>query len=414
MFITCELGPLEQFDRDSPPKTCVYSPDYGRLVRRNAEQALAALKDIRRLYNVFPYQDEPFHAGPKSFGYNARGQGGVQETLWLRLAARHRFDPQRSAAMARRDQLPLRLFSRRLAPDCTRRSRKSIPDFKVVLTHDSHNTLGGGCGSNAELAVDDVFHWGGDFADMFVFDIYPYMMFDFRFGEPSPAAQAAHQPDALLLRPDAEPDAGLRQGVGLLGGDLQSRLVQGFPGPRAAGEVLVGARDERHGRGPGRGLPVDRVRIPADARHWESFGEGLRLIQRAGGRLLGMPKLKARACMLFPRTQMSRCRKSISTSACPTNCSSRAFGELDILHEEQVKDDRLDGYQVLVLFDVTLLPADVAKRIASFVEHGGVVIADCVPQCNAYKQPMTVMEELFGVTKAKTDRVRRTGHWVPG
>ncbi len=58
----------------------------------------------------------------------------------------------------------------------------------------------------------------------------------------------------------------------------------------------------------------------------------------------------------------------------------RAFGELDILHEEQIKDDRLDGYQVLVLFDVTLLPAEVARRIASFVEHGGVVIADCVPQ----------------------------------
>ena len=34
----------------------------------------------------------------------------------------------------------------------------------------------------------------------------------------------------------------------------------------------------------------------------------------------------------------------------------RAFGELDILHEEQVTDDALDGYQVLVLFDVKLLP----------------------------------------------------------
>ncbi len=26
---------------------------------------------------------------------------------------------------------------------------------------------------------------------------------------------------------------------------------------------------------------------------------------------------------------------------------------------------------------------------------------------------MTVMEELFGVKRAKTDRIRRTGHWVP-
>ena len=41
-----------------------------------------------------------------------------------------------------------------------------------------------GYSSHSELAIDDVFHWGGDFADMFIFDIYPYMMFDFRFGEP--------------------------------------------------------------------------------------------------------------------------------------------------------------------------------------------------------------------------------------
>ena len=31
----------------------------------------------------------------------------------------------------------------------------------------------------------DVFHWGGDFVDMFLYDIYPYTMFDYRYGEPS-------------------------------------------------------------------------------------------------------------------------------------------------------------------------------------------------------------------------------------
>jgi hypothetical protein len=66
-----------------------------------------------------------------------------------------------------------------------------------------------------------------------------------------------------------------------------------------------------------------------------------------------------------------------------------------------------------VLFDVALLPADIARRIAAFVKNGGVVIADCVPGVDAYKEPMTVMEELFGVNNAQTNRVRRTGHWVP-
>ena len=54
MFITYQLGPLEQFDRESPPKTCVYSPEYARLVRRNAEQALAALKGISAIVQRVP------------------------------------------------------------------------------------------------------------------------------------------------------------------------------------------------------------------------------------------------------------------------------------------------------------------------------------------------------------------------
>jgi len=153
--------------------------------------------------------------------------------------------------------------------------------------------------------------------------------------------------------------------------------------------------------------------VPTDARHWESFGEGLRLIQRAGGRLPAAPKLKARACMLFPRTQIVQVQEEYFNVGLSYELFLRAFGELDILHEEQIKDDRLDGYQVLVLFDVTMLPAEVARRIASFVARGGIVIADCVPQLDAFKQPMTVMPELFGVERAKTDRIRRTGHWVP-
>jgi hypothetical protein len=49
----------------------------------------------------------------------------------------------------------------------------------------------------------------------------------------------------------------------------------------------------------------------------------------------------------------------------------------------------------------------------SFVNSGGVVIADCMPRQDAYRRPMTVMADLFGVKNAKTDRIRRFGHWVP-
>ena len=120
--------------------------------------------------------------------------------------------------------------------------------------------------------------------------------------------------------------------------------------------------------------------VPTDARHWQSFGEGLRLIQRAGPRLHGMPKVKAHRLHALPAaTQTVQMQEEYFNVGLSYELFLRAFGELDILHEEQIKDDRLDGYRVLVLFDVTLLPAEVARRIASFVEHGGVVITVACP-----------------------------------
>ena len=57
----------------------------------------------------------------------------------------------------------------------------------------------------------------------------------------------------------------------------------------------------------------------------------------------------------------------------------RAFGEMDIIHEEQLTDEKMNGYDILVLADVKMLPAQAAVCIDRFVRRGGMVIADCVP-----------------------------------
>jgi hypothetical protein len=90
----------------------------------------------------------------------------------------------------------------------------------------------------------------------------------------------------------------------------------------------------------------------------------------------------------------------------------RAFGELDIIHEEQLGPE-MNGYNILVLADVKMLPEKAAKDIEEFVKNGGIVIADCVPQMDACFQPLTGMRELFGVSAASTDRVVQKGQWVP-
>jgi len=412
MIITYHTGALELFGRRKPPSVCVYSSEYPRTVRKRAQRLLAPLASIPRLYNAFTYQDEPFHWGPASFGYN--------DSVRKEFKKRYGYDLPATLEKARNDPktwLDVLNFRSDYFPDGWRRVYRIIkeidPRFKVVLTHDSHNTFGGGCTSHSELAIDDVFHWGGDFADMFVFDIYPYMMFDFRFGEPArfpkPRMSQFHYSMAQMRNLTRT----YGKDLGFWVGTYNPAWFRAFLCPELKAKYWAEREMSTSAVAAGADFLLTGYKIPVDSRHWESFGEGLRLIQKAGARLLEAPKLKARACMLFPRTQYLQLQEEYFNVGLSFELFLRAFGELDILHEEQVVDDDLCGYKVLVLFDVKLLPKPVAEHIASFVEKGGLLIADCVPVLDSYKKPVEVMKKLFGVKDAETDRIRRFGHWVP-
>ena len=412
MIITHHAGRLELFGRNEPPKTCVYSPEYAKAVRSLAERALAGLKDIPRLYNVFTYQDEPFHAGPKSLGYNAE--------VLAEFKKRHGYDMPADLDSIRDDPkqwLDVINFRSDYFPEGWRQVHRIIkeidPGFKTVMTHDSHNTFGAGYGSHAQIAIDDVFHWGGDFADMFVFDIYPYMAFDYRFGDPAglpkPRMSQTHYSFAQMRNLTRA----YGKQLGFWVGTYNPTWFKEFLGPELRAQYWSESEMSTTAVAQGADFLLTGYKIPVDARHWDSFGEGLRLIQKAGGRLLKAPKVKAAACMLFPRTHYVQLQEEYFNVGLSFELFLRAFGELDILHEEQITDASLDGYKILVLFDVKLLPKEVAEAISSFVQAGGVVIADCVPNMGKYKERLSVMEELFGVRDAQTGRILPAGHWLP-
>lgn len=412
MFVTWHAGALEGFGRDTPPEPCVYAPEYPETVRARVAQSLAPLKAIPRLYNVFTYQDEPFTAGPKSFGFNDEVKQEYRKRYGYDLPEdldSIRSDPRRWAELID--------FRTAKFPDGWRHVYRAVkeinPGFKVTLTHDSHNTFGAGQGSHAEIAIDDVFHWGGDFADLFVFDIYPYMMFDFRFGEcsklPKPRISQTHYAFAQMraLTRANNKDLGFWVGTynpAWFGHFLCPELAAMHWSEREMSMTAVAA---------GANYLLTGYKVPVDTKHWETFGAGLRLLQKAGGDLLRAPKVKAKACMLFPRTQYVQLQREYFNVGLSFELFLRAFGELDILHEEQVKDDTLDGYNVLALFDVELLPRPVAERIAAFADRGGVVIADCLPQLDEDRKPMDLLTAAFGVEKGGTGRIHRTGCWVP-
>ncbi|MBN1341408.1 MAG: hypothetical protein JXQ73_01945 [Phycisphaerae bacterium] len=412
MFFTHHVGALERFGRDKPPNVCVYSPEYPKVVRSGAEKALASLEDIPPLYNAFIYQDEPFHWGPKSFGYNPEVKAEFKK--------RYGYDLPPDLDSIRNDPkkwLDVINFRSDYFPDGWRQVHRIVkdinPGFKTVLTHDSHNTFGAGYSSHSELAIDDVFHWRGDFADMFVFDIYPYMMFDFRFGDvarlPKPRISQTHYAFAQMR----DLTRAFGKELGFWVGTYNPAWFKNFMGPERLATYWSEREMSTTAVAQGADYLLTGYKIPVDPRHWDSFGQGLRLIQKAGGRLLEAPKVKAKACMLFPRTHYIQRQEEYFNVGLAFELFLRAFGELDVLHEEQVTDDKLDGYAILVLFDVALLPKAVAERIASFVRKGGTVIADCAAGLDEYKRPMTTMEELFGVKDAKTGRIKRSGHWVP-
>lgn len=412
MIVSYHAGALEGFERTQPPEPCVYAPEYAPAVRERATSALAPLKDIPNLYNVFTYQDEPFHWGPQSFGYG--------EAVKAEFRKRYGYELPPDLDSIRDDpRVWLDVINFRSAnfPDGWRQVYRIIneinPNFKVTMTHDSHNTFGAGYSSHSEIAIDDVFHWGGDFADLFVFDIYPYMMFDFRFGRPAqlpkPRISQTHYSFAQMRA--------LTRAHGKDLGFWVGTYNPTWFGPYLCPELAAMHWSEREmsmtAVAQGANYLLTGYKIPVDEGHWESFGAGLNLLQKAGGRLLDAPKVQARACMLFPRTQYLQLQQEYFNVGLSFELFLRAFGELDILHEDQVTDETLGGYDLLVLFDVELLPKSVAGHIARFVHNGGVIIADCAPRMNELKEPMPILEEVFGVSGMRGDRIRRAGHWVP-
>jgi hypothetical protein len=412
MVITHITSGFEGFGRDAPPAVCVYSPKYAAQARQAVQTGLAGLPDLPGLYNVFCYQDEPFHAGAKSFGYNEEVKAEFQKRYGYALPPA--LEPLRNDPRVWRDVLN---FRSDYFPDGWRQVYRLIkeinPGFQVILTHDSHNTFGGGVGSNAELAVDDVFHWGGDFADTFVFDIYPYMMFDFRYGQcgklPKPRMSQFHY--AMGQMRNLTRAYGKRMGFWF--GTCNPAWFKEFMGPELTRQTWAERETSATAVAQGADFILTGLNVPADPRHWDELGQGLRLIQAAGSALLDAPRTKAQACFLFPRTQYLQLQEEFWNVGLSYELFLRAFGELDVLHEEQIRDDRLEGYRILALFDVKLLPKETAGHIAAFVRNGGVLIADCVPQLDACRQPLDLMSQLIGVRNAATNRLRRTGNWVP-
>ena len=397
----------ELFGRDVKMGACAYGADYEAAVREKVRELNAVLTPYPRLHSAFVYNDEPFYAGPQAFSYRPEILAEFEKRYGYAMPPdldSIRDDPRR--------WLDVLNFRADYFPDAWRvvcRAFKELnPGLDIVITHDSHNTFGGGVGQEEVLAINDVFHWGADFADIIVFDIYPYMMWDFRYGEnrdlPKPRLAQAHYAMGQMrnLATTYGKTAGFWFGSysGYWFWHMTDEHRQAWWAEREMAYTAIA-----HGAD----FLISGYGIPEETRHWETLGRGMRQIQQVASGLKRAPRLQARAAFLFPRTQYLQLQEEYWNVAQSYELFLRAFGELDILHEEQIVDSSMNGYELLVLFDVSLLPAETAGHVAAFVEAGGTVLADCVPSLGKFREPMQVMERLFGVAEAVTDRVLTAG-----
>ena len=408
---------FEMFNRYDPPAVSVYAPQYAGGVKKQVDSGLGQLKEIERINYVFPFQDEPFHAGPESFDYSPAARAEFNR--------QYGYDMPGNPELARQDPkkwLDLLNFQSNTFRDGWQQVYRIVKDFdprpKIAMTHDSHNPFGAGVKSNSKIAIDDVFHWGGNFADVFVYDIYPYLTFDYRYGElgklPKPRISQMHYAISQLRNVTTT----YGKELGFWVGTYNEAWFTRFRGPEREQQYWSEREMAYTAIAQGANFLISPSNfsgsnLPEEAKHWESYGSAMEVIQKAGPGLLNAPRVKAKACFLFPRTQYLQLQEEYFNVGLSFELFLRSFGELDILHEEQVTDDDLNGYQLLVLADVSLLPVEAAKHIENFVRKGGIVISDCLPRLNEYRRPLGLMAQLFGVSSSGTNRIVQQGQWVP-
>ncbi len=412
MSVDLTSNGVQLFKRNDPPFCSVYEPAYLDSVRKKIEPVLGFVKKLKSPHTFFPFMDEPFHADTTAFDYSAATRAEFRKQYGYAMPGSYRearSDPGK--------HLDFVNFQSSVFTDAWKQIYREVKKFDsrpyVVMTHDSHNTMGGGVGSDSKYAIDDVFHWGGEFADIFMYDIYPYTMFDYRYGElgklPKPRISQMHYTMAQMrnLTNTYGKQLGFWLGTyneGWFRRFMNAEMEKQYWGERELAYTAIAN---------GANAIITGINIPQDAKHWDDFGKGMRVIQKVGPQILSAPRVKSDVCFLFPRSQYVQYNEEYFNVGLTFELFLRAFGELDIIHEEQITNDKLNGYKVLILADVKMLPGAVAGYIRKFVENGGILIADCVPQTDSYFKPLQTMKELFGVGGASVDRVRQKGQWVP-
>ncbi|MCX6900961.1 MAG: hypothetical protein NT105_19985 [Verrucomicrobia bacterium] len=360
MAVMFEYEHLTNIGPDTPPKPCVFAPDYREKLAETLKPKFSAARQYSRVWGI-KILDEPT-ASEKSLDYCELCQREFQKRFGRPL--RKRAD---IPASDNEGHLQLSQFiSDYVAAgyDAIRQvARESAAPFGLLLTYMSP---GYGYADNRR-GLEDVLGWSRA-ADYVDFDVYPYFypvsqnirMLQAHFCFAVQRAIAGHlgKPAGFYVELDDRNYPFQINPVEASSECAWTAISQGC-------HYLNSFINNAFGTGTG-----------ARPERWDHLGRELRKIREAGPTLLHTRKAPSPLALYFPHAQwMSGGRKFAPAYA--YQLLLRAFGECDIAHEQIVAGrDGFEPVKVLAMVETDYLPKKAVARLAGFLRAGGWIVCD--------------------------------------
>jgi hypothetical protein len=150
---------------------------------------------------------------------------------------------------------------------------------------------------------------------------------------------------------------------------------------------------------------------------WEDGGRTFRDIAKIGSLLRHLQKT-SRIALLASETEglFATSQQYVGPfyyDLCPAyDALLKAFGNADLIYERQIAAGKLRRYDALVMANVRHVSDAASKGIEEFVEGGGVLMSDTVPELNENNQPSDILTKVIGRSESSA-RPRRLSHGAP-
>ncbi|MBI3944540.1 MAG: hypothetical protein HY321_01345 [Armatimonadetes bacterium] len=402
MAISGFCDSLHPFKTETTP--CVHSPDYPAALDRLIGPKRAEYDALSRPWAA-TVVDEPCVDNRLTARDPARHLGFVCHCEHCQRAFRAQYGVDLPEKMPSPDQPALRRqyveFYDDYWAEVWKRSvaymKANRPDLLIANTYTENNCLG----RHVDLVFGDLLRWAEPL-DWLAADIYPYY---YGRNENDAAAIEWDMKRSRLLLAFLR-CAGREYGipfawwVGCTSSTEETPKAIRHMSYTAIGQGAQGLI------GWGAYFPEKRPVLEYNPALWEDAGKTFRDIGKIGADLRHAKKT-ARIALLCSETEHLFSTPSdyvgpFYYDLVPAyDALLKAFGDVDLLYERQIAAGRLKEYQALVIANVEHLAGPAARAIEEFVNSGGVLICDRVPELDEENRRTDALSKVLGYAERK-------------